>query len=231
MTHGVYAFRSPAWFRERRGWLLAQSDEVILAIAHKLRVPYKLKKIDRYDSPRDPSLHQESVAEHKWALNYLSTYFAPLEFPDGDLDVLFVKDIIQFHDYGEIIVGDKPYHQKSQADSDAERVLGEQVFVAWLEEISGYARYCWVEYQEQATKEGRFTHALDKIEPLFELLDPVNETSMKRLEFTFEHHIGIKREVTKNFPVLRRFVDVVSADMLRRSVFWDQSDQHAKGAP
>lgn len=68
--------------------------------------------------------------------------------------------------------------------------------------------------------------ALDKVEPMFELLDPVNERSIKRTGLTYRDHIEKKLLVTKKFPVMRRFVDVISADMLARGVFY--ADQAAE---
>ena len=55
---------------------------------------------------------------------------------------------------------------------------------------------------------------------MFELFDPISELSFKRLEQTYEQHVGRKIAATEKFPVMRRFVEAVSNDMLKRQVFW-----------
>jgi 5'-deoxynucleotidase YfbR-like HD superfamily hydrolase len=211
-----------AWFRERRAWLLAQDDAEVLRTAHQLRIPYKLKKTPRYATPCDPSVHEESVGDHLFALNYLMHYFLPLEDVDGRLDPLLVNRILLFHDFGEIVTGDKPYHLKSLQDEALEREAIAQLFEALPIELVRPGYDSWHDYETQMSLEGEFALALDKIEPMFELLDPINERSMKRLKFTFKDHIEQKLAVTTKFPVMRRFVDAISADMLRRGVFWEQ---------
>jgi 5'-deoxynucleotidase YfbR-like HD superfamily hydrolase len=81
----------------------------------------------------------------------------------------------------------------------------------------------WKEYEDRITLEGRFAYALDKIEPAFELLDPITEKSLKRTKFTYEAHLGKKQEATEGFPVMRRFVDVLATRMKERGVFWEES--------
>jgi hypothetical protein len=66
----------------------------------------------------------------------------------------------------------------------------------------------------------RFADALDKIEPLFELFDTANERSVKRLQITYEQNLSNKLNRTEEFPVMRRFVEVISNDMKARDIFW-----------
>jgi 5'-deoxynucleotidase YfbR-like HD superfamily hydrolase len=209
-----------AWYRKQRAWLLAQDDGEILQLAHRLRVPYKLKKTPRYDTPCNADAHEESVGDHIFALNYLSQYFLPLEDVDGRLDPVLVNRILLFHDFGEILSGDRPYHLKSPEDEAREQDGIAIVLSALPIELASQCRESWLEYHDQRSPEARFAYALDKIEPMFELLDPINERSMKRLKFTFKDHIEKKLVATEGFPVMRRFVDAVTADMLHRDVFW-----------
>jgi hypothetical protein len=50
-------------------------------------------------------------------------------------------------------------------------------------------------------------------------MDGDNAKSMKRLKFTYEDHIHKKVKVTVDFPIMRRFVDVISKDMVEKKVF------------
>lgn len=196
------------------------TDDHILQIANQLRVAYALKRTLRYSTNRDFSVHSESVAEHVFALFFLTQYFLPLEDPERNLSVEKIYRIILFHDIGEITHGDVPYHIKTEGHEKQEREAAIEIFQSLPAVIRSKARNAWKEYEEHRSPEARFVHALDKIEPLFELMDPVNEQSMKRLKFTYQDHIVKKMRATENFPVMKKFVEVMSADMLRRDVFW-----------
>ncbi len=201
--------------------ILALSDKEILEIAEQLRVAYKLKKTIRYAGARDLSVHGESVAEHVFALLFLAQYFLPLEDPEGKMDKARVYEILLFHDFGEIVHGDVPYHLKNQSDKAQEMKDAEAVFKALPKMVGEIGEKRWKEYENRATPEADFVYALDKIEPVFELLDPVNEKSLKRTKFTYEAHMKRKQQATEAFPVMRKFVDVLGADMKRRGIFWE----------
>lgn len=198
------------------------SDEEVLQIARELQVAYQLKRTPRYSTSWDLAVHNESVAEHIFAFIFLAQYFLPLEDPKGLLDPLRVVRIILFHDFGEIPNGDKPYHTKTKEDEEQEKLDAVHVFSSLPASLQAPSLGFWQEYEEQKTPEAKFVYALDKVEPLFELLDPVNEKSMKRLKFSYEMHFGKKFRATKDFPVLRRFVEAISQDMRKRNVFWEE---------
>ncbi len=200
--------------------ILTCSDAEILKIADQLCVGYRLKQTLRYAGTRDFATHGESVAEHVFALLYLAQYFLPLEDPEGVLDVIKVHQILLFHDFGEMVNGDIPYHLKTKEHEAQERVDAEKVFASLPPEVVRIGHESWREYDERSSPEACFGCALDKIEPLFELRDPTNERSMRRLKFTYQAHIEKKLRATENFPVMRRFVDAMSNDMLARDVFW-----------
>ena len=197
-------------------------DERIMEEFLALRVGYGLKRTLRYDTKRDFSEHSESVAEHLFALNYLALYFGPLEDPKGELDMSKVSRIITFHDFGEITHGDVPYHVKTEAHEKQEHEDARVLFDSLPASLKKVARDSWQEYIDQESKESQFVYALDKVEPLFELFDPVNERSLKRSKFSYKAHFHKKYLATEEFPFMRRFVDVVSKDMLDRKVFWEE---------
>lgn len=202
--------------------ILAVDDKKILELGEQLRVAYQLKKTLRYAGTRDPLVHGESVAEHVFALLFLSQYFLPLEDPDGKMDRARVYEILLFHDFGEIPNGDVPYHLKTKADEDREKDDAEMVFKSLPTPINKIGLERWKEYEEKSSPEARFVNALDKIEPIFELLDPVSEKCLKTLKFTYEMHIGKKSKATEFFPVMRRFVDVFSESTKSRGLFWEE---------
>jgi len=203
--------------------ILHFSDEEILAEAHKLRVGYGLKRTIRYGAMRDVAVHTESVAEHVFALLYLAQYFLEHEVLSEPVDRLSLYTMLIFHDFGEIVHGDIPYHLKTVADQEKEIVAAQEVFASLPQPLARVAKENWEVYEKKETPEARFAHALDKMEPMFELLDPINERSVVRLGFTYEKHIGKKFAATEGFPVMRRFVEVLCRDMLQRGVFGEEA--------
>jgi putative hydrolase of HD superfamily len=200
--------------------VISMSDEQVVEVAHQLRVAYQLKRTLRYATERNFSVHSESVAEHVFALLYLTHYFLPLEDPEGKLDVAKVHSLLLFHDFGEIAHGDIPYHLKTREHEEREQEAAKDVFASLPHPLGAEGYEYWKDYEFQKSPEAQFVYALDKVEPLFELLDPVNERSMHRLKFGYEVNIERKLKATQRFPVMRRFAVALSDDMRRRSVFW-----------
>lgn len=198
------------------------SDEQIMDIVRQLRVAYQLKRTLRYSTTRDFNEHSESVAEHVFALFFLAQYFLPLEDPEKKLDVEKLYRIILFHDFGEITHGDVPYHWKTIEHQAQEEEDAKAVFASLPSQLATIAEESWRTYEDRSSPEAQFAYALDKIEPIFELFDPVNEKTLKRVKFTYKDHIERKHKATENYPVLRKFIDVTSKDMLTRKVFWEE---------
>lgn len=198
----------------------AASQEHILREVERLRIPYQLKRTLRYDTKRDFSVHNESVAEHVFALDFLKRYFLLLEDPQGLLDARKVDDLLHFHDYGEIKHGDVCFHRKTAADEAREKQAALETLDSLPTLLRDRAIACWLEYAERRTREAWFAYALDKIEPAFELFDEVNQQSFRRLEVTFETYYTGKYKATEHFPHMRRFLGVISEELLRRDVFW-----------
>jgi len=197
-----------------------QSDEQIMEIVRQLQVAYKLKRTLRYGTQRNFEVHSESVAEHVFSLFFLSQYFLPLEDPRHALDVEKLYRIFLFHDFGEITHGDVPYHIKTKKHEEREREAAKVLFKSLPSSLQEVSYENWQDYEEQRSPEAHFASALDKIEPMFELFDPINELSMKRLKFSYQAHIGKKIQYTEEFPIMRKFVEVMTRDMLERGVFW-----------
>ncbi|KKS10174.1 hypothetical protein A2643_01020 [Candidatus Nomurabacteria bacterium RIFCSPHIGHO2_01_FULL_39_220] len=197
------------------------SDKYVMKETKALRVAYQLKRTLRYFTKRDFSVHSESVAEHLFALHYLALYFQPLEDPDYKLDMERIHQIITFHDFGEMLHGDIPYHLKTKEHEAQERKDAKIIFNSLPVFLRKIAKDNWKDYLERRSKEAQFICALDKIEPLFELLDPVSERSLKRLKHSYGKDFDKKFRATEHFPIMRRFVEVISQDMLARKIFWE----------
>jgi putative hydrolase of HD superfamily len=197
------------------------SDEEILKIAHQLRVGYKMKRVLRYNTKRDFTVHSESNAEHVFALIYLAHYFLEVEPVARSFDKEKLYSMLLFHDFAEIRHGDVNTYEKTKEDEQREHEAAKEVFDSLPEQLRNAGYGYWQEYEEQKSLEAHFAKALDRSEPLFELLDEVNQRSLRDLKITYEMNVGNKFPVVKDYPVLERFVEVISKDMLARGVFWE----------
>ena len=200
--------------------VLGLSDEEILVIARQLRAGYRMKHTLRYASTR-PSEHSESDAEHVYGLLLLLQYFLPLENPERTWNRERIYGMLLYHDFPEIIHGDVAYHLKTPEQIAQEHAAAPVAFKLLPEPLASEGMALWQEYEVCVTPEAKFVHALDKIEPMFEIFEfsPGTE-SMHRLKFTYDMHLGKKLKATECFPVMRRFVMVVSEEMRRQGVFW-----------
>ncbi len=198
-----------------------RTDEEIMDTVRRLRIAYQLKRTLRYSTARDFDTHNESVAEHVFGMFFLAEYFLPLEDPEKKLNIEKLHRLILFHDFSEITHGDVPYHWKTDAHRAQEEEDAVAIFAELPPPLNVTAHDSWHAYEMRDCPEARFAYALDKIEPVFELLDPVNEKTMKRIKFTYKNHIERKHKATEDFPIMRKFIDVVSNDMLARKVFWE----------
>lgn len=203
-----------------RKQILEAPDAEIVALAERLHSAYAMKKTLRYATTRDMSVHSESVAEHVFALLYLAEFFLPLEFEEGEIDVLKLHRLLIFHDFGEIIHGDVVSHLKTAAHEAQEAEDARKVFAGLPEPLGENAQKSWDEYEANESNEAQFAYALDKIEPVFEMLDEVNAKSMKRLKVTKRTHFSKKIPSVARFPVMAKFTHVLGEELDRRGIFW-----------
>lgn len=202
--------------------VLQMTDAEVLEEARKIHVGYGMKSTIRYASQRDPNLHAESNAEHVFGLIYLASYFLAHEPSAKNLDRQKVNDILLYHDFGEMKHGDIVSYKKTQEDIDKEREAAKEIFASLPEPLNDVGYKAWQEYETNATPEAKFCYALDKVEPLFELMDPVNERTVRKLKTTYELHSSKKFTATRDFPIMMRFVELMCKDMEDRGVFWKE---------
>lgn len=196
------------------------TDAEVLEEAKKLCAGYKQKRVIRYKGVRDANVHAESDAEHVFGLIYLAQYFLQHEPVGPSLNALKVAQILLFHDFPENKFGDVVTYDKTETDQQREVGAAEEVFASLPASMQTLARSRWQEYEQQQTPEGKFCFALDKIEPLFELMDPVAELCIKDLKITYDMHVAHKFFAAKEYPVMMRFTEVISNDMKARDIFW-----------
>ena len=190
------------------------TDDEILAEMERVRVLYKLKYTMRYESARDMRVHSESVAEHLFAMQIISQYFLPLEDAGGKLDRVRINELILFHEIGEIETGDILFFQKRDADKEEERRAARRVADELPQSLQALAYERFIEFDACDTPEAKFADAVDKIEPIFELLDDVNVQSFKRLGLRKDIATNGKRLATKPYPYMRRFLDAWTEHMV-----------------
>lgn len=191
----------------------------ILEEMRRLRELYKLKRTLRYDSRRDFSVHSESVAEHLYGMMVLAHYFLPLEDADGTLDHKTVFELILFHDIGEADTGDIVSHWKTAEHEEAERLAVQAIAQRVPKSISETLLIRVEEYEAGESSEAMFVRAIDKLEPIFELLDDVNITSFKRLNTTAEMNAVPKRKALARYPVMSAFLEAGMDYFLSRDAF------------
>ena len=180
---------------------------------HRIRRLYILKETMRYDSERDMSVHSESVAEHLFGMQVLTQYFLPLEDPHFALDRYRINELILYHEIGEIETGDIPVIKKTEDHRVYEHGAARRVADSLPYSIKDLAWNRYAEFEESATPEAQFTVAIDKIEPMFEMLSERGYPLFKVQGYTRDIAIGRKIEATTQFPHMRKFVDAWTEHM------------------
>ncbi|MDR3572147.1 MAG: HD domain-containing protein [Candidatus Pacebacteria bacterium] len=197
---------------------LESTHEEVLAEMERLRVLYALKQTLRYMSKR-PDEHSESVAEHLFAMQVLALYFLPLEDPQGKLDRARINELILFHELGEIETGDIPFHKKNREHVAEEQRAAVRVSQRLPESMQQLALERSQEFEERKTPEALFAVAIDKLEPVFEMYEERVLPLFKRQQITRSFAVNVKREATKNFPYMRKFLDAWEARAVSLDIF------------
>lgn len=123
-----------------------------------------LKGVERRTRPLGLD-RQENSAEHSWQIALLAAALAPQAEPA--LDVGRIVGMLLVHDLGEIDTGDTiVYATEGLAERKAaERAAVQRIF-GRLPPARGQALLAlWQEFEDEATPEARFAHALDRAMP------------------------------------------------------------------
>lgn len=199
---------------------ILDSDEFVLDEVKKIQYLYNLKQEIRYNSSRTENIISESVAEHIYGVMILVYYFMPLEDTEHIYDKEKILTMMLFHDMDEIETGDKIGYLKSKKDREQENKAMEAVLNNMPTIISEGVKGSILEYVSQKTSESRFVRAIDKVEPLFELFNKNGKAVLQRNRTTYDQHMCIKQPYVKDFPILKRFNEVISLEMVKSKFFY-----------
>jgi putative hydrolase of HD superfamily len=199
--------------------ILKATDQEILDEIQRIREMYTLKQTMRYESARDHEVHSESVAEHIFGMFVLTDYFLPLEDPEGKLDRAKIDRMILYHELGEVELGDTMFHKKSDANIRAEAQAAERVAARMPDRIREHALALFTDFETAASPEARFSIAIDKLEPIFELSTDIGVALYRQHGINKEVAIDKKYMASEGYPYMQRFLDAWTNWMVSINAF------------
>lgn len=194
-------------------------DAFVLEEIKRIRYLYRLKKEIRYALSRTETLETESVAEHIYGMHVIAQYFLPLEDVNGVWDTQKILEMITWHDIDEIETGDTISHHKTEIHLRAAQEALPKVIANLPDHIRAHVSELMDEYEARATPEARFTKAIDKCEPLFEIWEECYRTIMHENNNTVENHWATKRKYIEDFPYIMRFAEVATDRLIQNGFF------------
>jgi 5'-deoxynucleotidase YfbR-like HD superfamily hydrolase len=189
---------------------ILSSEDFLVEELRKVQILYELKKIIRYNHTREAEQHTESDAEHIFGMHCLVDYFLPLEDIEGKWNRDHIRTMVQYHEIDEIVTGDKVSYEKTESDRAQEAASIEPVIVRLPETMQDMVRETLHEYKQQESDEARFVKAIDKIEPVFHLYNQTGKETLHTLKTKQEEHMRIKEPYVQDFPIIKRFTDVMN---------------------
>tara|TARA_Y100000310_G_C20351184_1_gene654424 strand:- start:117 stop:665 length:549 start_codon:yes stop_codon:yes gene_type:complete len=162
--------------------------------ARKLQYIFKQKEVERLTIVSE---RQESDAEHIYGCLILSEYFLEKESLKH-IDKQRVFEIFLFHDLVENETGDISAYKKTAEDGEKEKEAINIVKNKIPEKLTPIFSSRVDEYEEQTTIEARFCKAVDKLEPVIQMLDGIDY--VRSLGITKEMTHNIKAKYIKEFP-------------------------------
>lgn len=196
------------------------TDEYIISEIEKLKYPYGLNRVIRYNLKRREDFQTQSVAEHVANMIFLAYYFRDFEDPEHELDFDKVIRLIIMHDMGEIETGDIITVAKNKNDTDAERKAIQTVKEKSPRFIADEIEDLFEEFEGPKTREGQYTNAIDKFEGQLFWIEREGVKMAKHihgaagLESKIVHPIHMKKVFNMldnyNFPTIKRFLEVIN---------------------
>ncbi len=195
------------------------TDEYIWTEILKLKYPYGLNSVIRYNLERNERFQTQSVAEHVTNMLFLAYYFRDLEDPNSELDFGKVTELIMLHDMGEIETGDVVAVAKKENHEILERQALAFVKEKSTSFIGSKIETLFEEISNPETKEGKYAKAIDKLEGQIFWVEKegvemvIHAHRTVGLETSIVHPIHMakifKMVDAYNFPVIRRFLEVI----------------------
>lgn len=124
----------------------------------------RLKGVTRKNKPLGLDRYENS-AEHSWQIALLATSLLP--YAAEPVDGTRVIEMLLVHDIGEIDTGDVLLYADTDwaAQKAAERAAVERIFGLLPPPQRDRFLARWIEFDEEATPEARFAHAVDRAMP------------------------------------------------------------------
>lgn len=185
----------------------------------RLQFFYGLKSEIRYGEKRTDPNNPESVAEHVYGMHVLFDYFWPLEDSEAKWNQVKMRQMINFHDLDEVIVGDVIGYLKTAADKEKEVEAQAQVLDSVPQSMRSTLEVLLEEYETRESVEAKFIKAIDKIEPVVHVYNENGKRLLNEMRTTKEQHDSIKLPYFKPFPVIHRFYDVSINKMVEEGFF------------
>lgn len=195
------------------------SPDFVLAEVDRLQQIYALKAEIRYGQRRKEELMTESVAEHIFGMQVAAAYFLPLEDQKRQWDYFKINQMILWHDLDEIITGDIIGYLKTDKHRVAEQHAKETVLANLPEHLITEVTILLREYDERATAEARFVKAIDKLEPSIQCFCENGKQTFLDKHTTLAEHNRIKDPYFVDFPIIKRFSDILTKDMIDQGFF------------
>ena len=109
---------------------------------------------------------RENDAEHAWHMAVMTLILS--EYSNEPIDVLKTVSMLLIHDLVEIYAGDTyAYDEKGkETQAERERLGADRIFGMLPEDQRDRLRGLWEEFEEGATPEARFAHAMDNFQPV-----------------------------------------------------------------
>jgi len=184
-----------------------------------LQYLHQLKTVIRSNLKREEEVKTESVAEHIYTMTILADYFSKVEESATLLKMQRVYELITWHDIDEIETGDVVGYHKTEADRAMENIAQETVIATAPVVIQETIIAALLEYKAQETLEAQFVKVIDKIDPVFMILNENGKKICDVTPMTEEQHTRIKIPYIKNYPYIMRFFEV-TRDELRKGSFF-----------
>tara|TARA_B100000508_G_scaffold141090_1_gene146269 strand:+ start:12223 stop:12873 length:651 start_codon:yes stop_codon:yes gene_type:complete len=147
---------------------ILNDDLFISEEIQKILTYYQLKHMLRWTHDSTQVDEKESVAEHVYGMYVLNDYFLPLQ--EGSLDTKLVNDLILWHDMAEALVDDMTTLSKTNAHKQLEKEAESQLVCNAPNHLQDKLGEMFKIYEEQELPEAKFVKAIDKLEPLFQIL-------------------------------------------------------------
>ena len=108
---------------------------------------------------------RENDAEHSWHISVMALLFK--DFAVEEVNPLHAVEMLLVHDLVEIYAGDTFAYDVAgyQSKADREKQAADRIFSLLPEDLRGYIRNLWEEFDSRSSADARYADCLDKLQP------------------------------------------------------------------